>query len=187
MGGAGRGQRPHPSPLPTLHHFASLPANSSPHTPPHPTCPPCPSQVCNESSIITRNFARLAAAAGPPAASSSSGSGSSSEEGSGSSGAVGAAVDLYPQRLRPDIDRWNDRIYETGGRGRAGNRWNERVGRGACGGDVCACMLECGTNLAPGMLQLHSVNHHVCSTSCLLPTGNPPCPYKLSPRPARPQ
>ncbi|KAL4457697.1 hypothetical protein ABPG75_012562 [Micractinium tetrahymenae] len=46
--------------------------------------------VCNESAIITRNFAELAA-----------------------QGSVGSGVDLYPPELRADIDRWNDRIYES--------------------------------------------------------------------------
>ena len=58
---------------------------------------------CNESSIITRNFAELAL---PPGGSTLA----------AVPGAPGApAVDLYPQQLRADIDRWNDRIYETGG------------------------------------------------------------------------
>lgn len=49
-------------------------------------------QVCNESAIITRNFAELAA-----------------------QGVVGSGVDLRPPGLQAEVDRWNERIYESGG------------------------------------------------------------------------
>ena len=56
--------------------------------------------VCNESSIIARNLAQLARPHG---------------------GGGGAALDLVPAQLLPQIDAWNDRIYETG----AGEEWGQ--------------------------------------------------------------
>lgn len=51
--------------------------------------------VCNESGIICSNFAALARPVG----------------------GAPAAVDLRPQQLVGEIDRWNERIYETGEQG----------------------------------------------------------------------
>lgn len=77
----------------------SLPPQSIPSSKPAAVPRPAPPQVCNESAIITRNFAELAA-----------------------QGGVGSGVDLRPPELRADIDRWNERIYEAGGCPACGRR-----------------------------------------------------------------
>lgn len=51
--------------------------------------------VCNESSLIARNFADLATP--PPGAPAGT-----------------AGVDLVPAQLLPEIEHWNGRIYDTG-------------------------------------------------------------------------
>lgn len=104
--GPGRG-------LPLL---ALLPMQLS-NTPPNMV----PPQVCNESSIITRNLIELAAAGGFGAA------------------APGSGVDLHPAGQGAEIDAWNERVYETG-EGAVGCDWLHVD----CGGGECAAFIrEC--------------------------------------------
>ncbi len=59
--------------------------------------------VCNESAFITRNLAELSLPPGTPPGSISMAPVSRA-----------GAIDLYPQALRSEIDRWNDKIYDAG-------------------------------------------------------------------------
>lgn len=112
--------------------------------------------MCNESAFIARNFAELAM---PPGAPPGAGSGAAGGGGGAASGGGGGAVDLYPQALRGEIDRWNDKIYDTG---------------------VSWCLSSCATcPLIPGQWPAAPAVTAQRQASCLPPCHLPPsamCP-----------